>query len=125
LVTAIDNDSDAIAGKVYLATVHYSDMYNAIGLADAELKVEIMESSGSHKIARFTITSANKSPYYWQTTMWDGSLHGWKSFIPEGSLATVATSGSYNDLTGKPALAAVATTGSYSDLENTPTIPAA
>jgi hypothetical protein len=40
------------------------------------------------------------------------------------SLATVATSGSYADLTNKPTLAAVATSGSYTDLTNKPTIPA-
>lgn len=40
------------------------------------------------------------------------------------SLATVATSGSYADLTNKPTLAAVATSGSYDDLTNKPTIPA-
>lgn len=39
------------------------------------------------------------------------------------SLATVATSGSYTDLTGKPILATVATSGSYTDLSNKPTIP--
>ena len=37
------------------------------------------------------------------------------------SLATVATSGSYNDLTNKPNLATVATSGSYTDLNNKPT----
>lgn len=40
------------------------------------------------------------------------------------SLAAVATSGSYADLTNKPTLAAVATSGSYDDLTNKPTIPA-
>ena len=39
------------------------------------------------------------------------------------NLATVATSGSYNDLSNKPTLATVATSGSYNDLSNTPTIP--
>lgn len=39
------------------------------------------------------------------------------------SLATVATSGSYNDLTNKPVLATVATSGSYNDLSNKPSIP--
>lgn len=41
------------------------------------------------------------------------------------SLATVATSGLYSDLTGTPTLATVATTGAYSDLTGTPTIPSA
>jgi hypothetical protein len=35
-------------------------------------------------------------------------------------LATVAASGAYNDLSGRPSLAAVATSGSYTDLSNTP-----
>ncbi|MBQ0013544.1 MAG: hypothetical protein KBS86_03185 [Proteobacteria bacterium] len=39
------------------------------------------------------------------------------------TLSTVATSGSYNDLSGKPTLATVATSGSYNDLSNKPTIP--
>jgi hypothetical protein len=37
-------------------------------------------------------------------------------------LATVATSGSYNDLSNTPTLAAVATSGSYNDLSNKPTL---
>ena len=45
--------------------------------------------------------------------------------VQPGDLATVATTGSYNDLTNKPNLATVATTGSYNDLTNKPTIPAA
>lgn len=43
--------------------------------------------------------------------------------VNSSSLATVATSGSYNDLTNKPSLASVATSGSYNDLTNTPIIP--
>lgn len=39
------------------------------------------------------------------------------------SLATVATTGAYSDLTGTPSLATVATSGSYNDLSNKPTIP--
>lgn len=39
------------------------------------------------------------------------------------SLADVASSGSYNDLLGKPDLKTVATSGSYNDLSDQPTIP--
>jgi len=38
------------------------------------------------------------------------------------SLATVATTGKYSDLTGTPTLATVATTGSYSDLTGKPSL---
>lgn len=47
------------------------------------------------------------------------------NYATTASLATVATSGSYNDLLNKPSLATVATSGSYNDLTNKPTIPAA
>ncbi len=43
-------------------------------------------------------------------------------YTPTASLATVATSGSYSDLSGTPSLATVATSGSYNDLSDTPTI---
>ena len=46
-------------------------------------------------------------------------------YTPTTNLATVARTGSYNDLINKPSLAAVATSGSYTDLTNKPTIPAA
>jgi len=38
------------------------------------------------------------------------------------TLATVAGTGSYNDLSGKPVLSAVATSGNYNDLTNTPSV---
>lgn len=41
------------------------------------------------------------------------------------TLAAVATTGAYSDLSGTPTLATVATTGDYGDLSNRPTIPAA
>ena len=39
------------------------------------------------------------------------------------TLATVASSGNYSDLSDTPTLATVATSGSYNDLSNKPTIP--
>lgn len=77
------------------------------------------------------------------------SVDNLTNYTPTSSLATVATSGSYSDLSNKPtipaaqvnsdwnassgvaeilnkpALATVATSGSYTDLSNKPTIPAA
>lgn len=49
---------------------------------------------------------------------------GTNVYIPStkvNGLSSVATSGSYNDLSGKPTLSAVATSGNYSDLNNLPT----
>ena len=43
-------------------------------------------------------------------------------FVKTEDLATVATSGSYNDLTDTPELATVATSGDYDDLSNKPNL---
>lgn len=54
---------------------------------------------------------------------WTESDSSDPSFIRnKPTLATVATSGSYNDLSNTPNLATVATTGSYNDLSNTPNL---
>lgn len=78
LIAAIDADDEAVKGKVYLSTVHYTDLPD--NMADAELKVEIMDDRYSHKIAVFSITSANRSPYNWHATMWSGDLTAWHSY---------------------------------------------
>ena len=46
-----------------------------------------------------------------------------KGYATEASLATVAKTGNYNDLSNKPALATVAISGSYTDLSNKPDVP--
>ena len=78
LIAAIDADDEAVKGKVYLSTVHYTDLPG--NMADAELKVEIMDDRNTHKIAVFSITSANVSPYNWHATMWNGDLTAWHSY---------------------------------------------
>lgn len=57
-------------------------------------------------------------------TVTGGTHHGHTAAQVTG-LATVATTGAYLDLGGRPTLAAVATSGSYNDLTNKPTVPAA
>jgi len=44
--------------------------------------------------------------------------------VQPGSLATVALTGAYSDLTGRPILAAVATSGAYADLSGKPVLAA-
>ena len=53
---------------------------------------------------------------------WNSSS-GLSQILNKPTLAQVATSGAYADLTGAPSLATVATSGSYNDLNNKPTIP--
>ena len=51
------------------------------------------------------------------------AVSGDAEILNKPTLATVATSGAYADLSGTPSLATVATSGAYSDLTGTPTIP--
>ena len=48
---------------------------------------------------------------------------GDEQILNKPTLAAVATTGAYSDLSGTPSLATVATSGNYTDLSNTPTIP--
>ena len=50
------------------------------------------------------------------------AVEGNAQILNKPTLATVATSGQYSDLTGIPSLSNVATSGSYNDLSNKPTI---
>lgn len=52
-----------------------------------------------------------------------GHTHTTSAITDFPSLATVATSGAYSDLSGTPTLATVATSGDYDDLTDKPTIP--
>lgn len=53
---------------------------------------------------------------------WKALIANIKAKADDASLANVAKTGAYADLTGAPVLANVATSGLYSDLEGTPTI---
>ena len=153
-------DTTATKGKAYLGEVTCSDL--PASMVNGEVVVEIMDgTTAANKVIVLTLTSGNTSPYMWRYTYWNGgsNVSGWVSWataaqgakadtaVQPGDLATVATTGSYTDLTNtptipaaqvnsdwnavsgvaeilnKPSLATVATTGAYSDLSGTPTIP--
>ena len=52
----------------------------------------------------------------------DANLAKAATAVQPAGLATVATTGAYADLTGKPTLATVAGTGAYADLTGKPTL---
>lgn len=65
------------------------------------------------------ITAQERIDWNGKTTMADVEAKG---YAVAADLATVATSGSYNDLLNTPNLATVATSGNYSDLNGTPSL---
>ena len=107
LITAINNDSDAVVGKVYMDTISLSDL--PAGMLQAEVKAEIMSELSGEKVILFTVTSSNTSPYHWEYTSAYGDTGSWREWVTPQQLATVATSGSYNDLSNKPTIPTVPT----------------
>ena len=107
LITAINNDSDAVVGKVYMDTISLSDL--PAGMLQAEVKAEIMSELSGEKVILFTVTSSNTSPYHWEYTSAYGATGSWREWVTPQQLATVATSGSYNDLSNKPTIPTVPT----------------
>ena len=93
-------------------------------------KMDVPEAQGT---AGQVLTLDEDGHYAWRDmegqdnvqSDWDCSDSESDAFIlNKPNLATVATSGSYNDLTDKPNLATVATSGDYNDLTNKPIITA-
>ena len=91
----------------------------------------VITNNGTLCFAKQTFTSGGSfnandwdiSDFAQEQADWNESSSSAKSFIKNiPNLATVATSGSYNDLSDKPNLATVATSGSYNDLSNKPSI---
>lgn len=82
------------------------------------------------ELAQGDISDSDEMPIYdasastYKKTLFSSLKSKFWGYV-QAQLATVATSGSYNDLSNKPNLASVATSGSYNDLSNKPTIPSA
>ena len=104
-----------ILNKPSLATVATSGNYN-----DLSNKPNIPDISGIQSKLDGIAEGAEvnvQSDWNETTTTSDAYIKN------KPTLATVATSGNYNDLSNKPSFAAVATSGNYNDLTNTPRIP--
>jgi microcystin-dependent protein len=118
LAEALANDAD-FAGTISTQLSDLSDTTSAIDIRVQAVESDVVTIASSveqeitDRIAGdiTTLTSANT---YTDT----------QTAAIEATLAPVATTGSYNDLTDKPTLSTAAATGSYNDLTDKPTIPA-
>lgn len=96
--------------KVGITTQQASD----ITANNAKISFDSASSTKLAGIAEGAEVNVNAD---WNATTGDAQI------LNKPSLAAVATTGAYSDLSGTPSLATVATSGSYTDLSNTPTIP--
>lgn len=118
LIADINADTDAVAGKVYMDTVLFSDLPGE--MQQAELKAEIISQSGNSKVIVFTVTSSEASPYHWEYTSAYGQTNSWREWVtPAAMQSALSVKANSADL------ATVATSGDYADLANKPVIPAA
>jgi hypothetical protein len=108
--TTISNQIGLKANTSSLATVATSGSYN--DLTNKPTTVSTFTNDANY-ITRTGISVSGSLSY--------NSTTGVISYTAP-TLATVATSGSYNDLTNRPTLSTVSATGSYNDLLNRPTL---
>ena len=129
LIADINADTDAVAGKVYMDTVLFSDLPGE--MQQAELKSEIISQLGNSKVIVFTVTSSEVSPYHWEYTSAYGQTNIWREWVTPAAmqsalsvkansadLATVATSGDYADLTNKPVIPAAQIQSDWNQSDN-------
>lgn len=110
--------TDSTGARVLNGSVDGSAFASASALATTNAKLSTVESTANS--ANVT-SSANSARIADVEEFISTELPA--QYAEKDSLALVATSGSYNDLAGKPALKTVATSGSYNDLSDKPTIP--
>jgi uncharacterized protein (TIGR02145 family) len=119
-----------IQNKPTLAAVatsgNYNDLTNTPELAPVATSGSYDDLTGKPTIPTQTSQLTNNSGYITATDIpaqvnadWNAT-EGAAQILHKPELATVATSGNYNDLTDTPELAPVATSGNYSDLSGTP-----
>lgn len=141
-----------ILNKPTLATVatsgSYNDLSNKPTIPTVNNATLTIQKNGT-TVKTFTANASSNVTANITVPTKTSDITNDSNFVASGDLATVATSGSYNDLSNKPTipaaqvqsnwtqttttavdyiknkptLAAVATSGSYNDLSNKPTIP--
>jgi hypothetical protein len=103
------------------------DLVDNLGASSVSSVNSISPVAGDVTVGGGDIDSAHTATNYTATSAdLDGHLAGVDTALGlkanSASLATVATSGAYADLSGSPALATVATSGLYTDLSSLPTL---
>lgn len=117
----IENDTSAEPGDIYFGTLQCSDL--PAGMIQAEATVEIISNGANGKCINITTTSLNTAPYRWNYSY--GRVNGNITIVDWTGVQAEINATNKLSASLVSGLATVATTGSYSDLSNTPPIPAA
>ena len=116
----IETGASGTVGHTWLFNANGTTTFNSaytFPAADASTAGYILKSNGAGELSWVSPTAEQLQ------SDWTQADTNAKDYIKnKPSLATVATSGLYSDLSGTPSLATVATSGSYNDLSNLPTL---
>lgn len=148
----LQNTKSGYTGTTYKMVFLVGTLSGTTFTVNSDIFTQTIPSSADSKVYApiGLMTDSNKTVYFFPTnTYWEYRNGAFRPISSCPTLATVATSGSYNDLSNKPTipaaqvqsnwtqttttavdyiknkptLATVATSGSYNDLSNKPTIP--
>jgi hypothetical protein len=111
-----------LTGKPSLSTVATSGSYNDLTNKPTIPTVPTVVSAFTNDSGFQTAAQVSSTVSTANTALKSYTDAGLATKVNSSSLATVATSGAYADLSGKPSLSTVATSGSYNDLTNKPTV---
>ena len=106
----INANMGGVIDNAKIDKVDNTDQVTSVNGSTGAITLSGDDLTADHTASNYTAANANI----------DGHLSGIDSKF--GTLATVATTGAYSDLSGTPTLATVATTGAYSDLSGTPSL---
>lgn len=115
-ITTANGYADTAAANALLDAKTYADSAAGGSTSSSEAYTDSKVADGVSEAKGYTDAAINGLA----TVATSGS---YSDLSNTPNLATVATSGDYSDLSNTPNLANVATSGSYADLSNTPTIP--
>ena len=90
---AVVADEDAVVGQVYLGQLGCSGLPEGMSNGEAEVKVT---QGLNGKLLVIYMTSTNLSPYHWEQSYYNGTLYGWKSWVPAEALPDVRDYTSWN-----------------------------
>ena len=148
----LQNTKSGYTGTTYKMVFLVGTLSGTTFTVNSDILTQTIPSSADSKVYApiGLMTDSNKTVYFFPTNnYWEYRNGAFRPISTCPTLATVATSGSYNDLSNKPTipaaqvqsnwtqttttavdyiknkptLATVATSGSYNDLSNKPTIP--
>ena len=102
LIADINADANAVVGKSYLGEVDTVTAEEGLFNGNAEIVVNIMNGSGTHKVIWCIVSSNNVAPYHWEATYSSGSISakGWTGYQPKLTTTSITQDNTLQEVLG-------------------------